>query len=131
LKLEIAILRAALLHAKWVPGHNGPIAAAIAVWASNTIPETFCLLVMVAVSGTMKSALVTTVTAQFLAPTPRTLNGVLARCLACLLIILLNFSTSSTALVTEFLELVLIVLLFNPSRRNATRLLSSVTECAL
>jgi len=88
-------------------------------------------LVMVAVSGTMKSALATTVTAQFLAPTPSTLNGVLARCLAYLLIILLKFNTSNTALVTEFLELVLIVLLLYPNRRSATPLLSSVIECAL
>jgi hypothetical protein len=86
---------------------------------------------MVAVSGTMKSALATMVTAPFLAPTPHSLNGVLARYLAYLLIILLNFSTSSTALVTEFLELVLIVLLFNPRIRTATPLPSSVTECAL
>jgi len=131
LKLEIAILRAALLHAEWVPGQHFPIAAALAVWASNTEPERLSLLAMVAVSGTMKSVLATTVTAQFLAPTPRILNGVLAQCLACLLIILLKFSTSSTALVTEFLELVLIVLLFNLTRRIATPLLSSVTECAL
>lgn len=130
MKLEIAILRAALLHAEWVHGQHGPSAVALAVWASNTIPERLNILVMVAVNGTMKSVLATTVPAQFLAPTPRTLNGVRAPCLACLLIILLRFSTSSTALVTEFLELVLIVLLFNPTRRNATPLLSSVTECA-
>jgi hypothetical protein len=131
LKLENAILRAALLHAEWVLGQHFPSAAALAVWASNTIPERLNILVMVAASGTMKSALATTVLAQFLAPTPRTLNGVRAQCLACLLIILLKFNTSSTALVTEFLELVLTALLFNPTRRNATPLLSSVTECAL
>jgi len=131
LKLGIAILNPALLHAEWVPGQHFPSAAALAVWASSTIPERLNILVMVAASGTMKSALATTVPAQFLAPTPRTLNGVRAQCLAYLLIILLKFSTSSTALVTEFLELVLIVLLFNPRTRNATPLLSSVTECAL
>jgi L-asparagine transporter-like permease len=131
LKLEIATLKLALLNAEWVPGQHGPSVAALAVWVSNTTPEILNILVMVAASGTMKSALATTVRAQFLAPTPRTLNGVRAQCLACLLIILLKFSTVSTALGTEFLELVLIVLLFNPTRRNATPLLSSVTECAL
>jgi len=114
-----------------VPGQDGPNAAALAVWASNTEHERFRFLVMVAVSGTTKSVLATTVTAQFLAPTPLSLNGVLARYLAFLLIILLKISTSNTALVTEFLELVLIVLLLYLKRRTVTPLRTSVTECVL
>jgi hypothetical protein len=82
LKLDIAIFRTALLHAEWVPGQDGPNAAALAVWASNTEHERFRFLVMVAVSGTTKSVLAIMVTAQFRAPTPLSLNGVLARYLA-------------------------------------------------
>jgi len=110
---------------------DGRSAAALVVWASSIVPERLPTLVMVVVSGTLKNALAIVARVQLLVPTLNSPNGVLAQYLACLQTTLHNSNTSSTALITESLELVLVVLLLNLRRKTATPLLLSVTGCAL